>query len=83
MTSLEKVAAFFILNVLLRRFLETLFVCLTCLEDNKASDSGSVVSSGVVGAPRGPRGAACGGGGIVRAIPAAQSRCDKPRDLNK
>lgn len=81
MTSLEKVAAFFIINVLLRRSLETLFVCLTCLEDNKASDSGSVVSSGVVGAPRGPRGAACGG--IVRAIPAAQSRCDKPRDLNK
>lgn len=82
MTSLEKVAAFFTLNVLLRGFSETLFVCLTCLEDNKASDSGSVVSSGVVGAPRGPRGAACGGG-IVRAIPAAQSRCDKPRDLNK
>lgn len=74
MMSLEKVASFFIINVLLRGFLETLFVCLTCLEDNKASDSGSVVSSGVVGAPRGPRGAACGGGGgIGRAIPAAHS----------
>lgn len=56
MTSLEKVAAFFMINVLSRRFLETLFLGLTCLEDNKASESGSVVSSGVVGRREGHAG---------------------------
>lgn len=60
MKSLEKVASFFT-NVLLQMCYytgsrETLLICLTCLEDNNASDSGSVVSRGVEGCREGQAG---------------------------
>lgn len=79
MTSLEKVASFFITNVLLHRFSGDTFDLFNMFGGQQCGFCGKQQSGG---APRGPGGAACGGD-IARAIPAALSCCDKPRDLNE